>query len=411
MPSPVLPPSGPAALETVEEHVRIGRRWLARAMRDHPGLLPEDALAAAQLSAGILDASSVGRYRADFRYALLEEMISSGRSSEFNIAWEKVDTALSSRKAKIPSSERRTSALKVEDATDQEARNLFVELKRSGLKSRNPNAILAALFVLVAGHCGFRPIELREASFDGIWLTLPNAKKRPGHPPTRRLNLSSLHVDVRTGVSLLLNLIDHDLSKREFAKWQKCLAGQLRRGCERIGIRNLSLYSFRHVAVASWSAAGLSIDEIAKLCGHLSVRTAHAHYARADVGHKRRAVARADLSEIRAVVKAAVANPSDNAINDNGGARPQVMVEVTTIILEDMPLPNRKKDDAPPNLSPEEVRSRFDRLIDPRSVEEIAQSLRRAHSSGRYGPDRKSLEDFPAAAGEQEEGNASNELP
>src|SRR5690606_20956090 len=82
-----------------------------------------------------------------------------------------------------------------------------------------------------------RLIELRCASFDGTKLTLPDAKKRPGQPPTRTIGDSDLPEDVRTGIGLLPSLNDHDLSKREFAKWRRCPAGQLQRGCERVGIR------------------------------------------------------------------------------------------------------------------------------------------------------------------------------
>lgn len=107
------------------------------------------------------------------------------------------------------------------------------------------------------------------------------------------MSLVGLHGDVLIGIELMLGLIDHDLSKAEFAKWQKVLAQQICRACIRSDIRKLSLYSFRHVTIASWAAVGLSVQEIAQLCGHLSIRTAHQHYARSDVGHKRKAVARA----------------------------------------------------------------------------------------------------------------------
>lgn len=46
------------------------------------------------------------------------------------------------------------------------------------------NGVLAALFVLVAGHSGYRPVEMRGAVLDGHSLSLPNAKKRPGSRPT-----------------------------------------------------------------------------------------------------------------------------------------------------------------------------------------------------------------------------------
>ncbi|HEY8358280.1 MAG TPA: hypothetical protein VIL30_12555 [Ramlibacter sp.] len=381
MPRFLLPFSGPAAAETIEEHIRVGSRWLAAAQRNYPGVPPEEALLLAQKAAGLLDPSSVGRYRADLRYTLLAEMTASGRQSAFSAAWKDIDAALSDRKAKIPEDKWRTSARKVEDATEQEAAALFYELKRHGLKHKNPNTILAALFVLVAGHSGFRPIELRGASFDGTWLTLPNAKKRPGHPPTRRLDLSGLHKDVRTGMDLLLAMIDHDLSKREFAKWQKCLAGQLQRACTRIGIRILSLYSFRHIAIASWSASGLSAEEIALLCGHLSINTAHSHYARAKVGHKRKAVARADVAPTLMTAAQATAGAEVSPRSSLEPSRPATEKADWRFVVEDMPVPVLKKADPSDALAPAEVQSYFNRLVDPRSAEEIGAALRKARRS------------------------------
>lgn len=375
-----LPSSGPAAPDTIEDHLRVGQRWLADAMMLFPDALPEDALATVQRQGGLLARRSIPRYRADLRYALAEEMEATGRAADFPAAWEKVDAALTARKATISKEKRRTSAKKVLDATDAEVRALFYELKRHGLKYENPNSILAALFVLVAGHSGFRPIELRGATFDGAWLTLPNAKKRPGQTPTRKLNLSDLHEDVRAGIDLLLGMIDHDLSKREFAKWQKCLAGQLERACKRIGIRVLSLYSFRHVAIASWAAAGLGPQEIALLCGHLSMHTAHTHYARAGVGHKRKAVAHGVVVSQNEPVPRPGKPEYERApkILPPGPTSPAEPDQEPGFVIEDMPEPVFKRDTSRPVLSAEEVRRHLDGLIDPRDPEEIAANIARA---------------------------------
>ncbi len=212
--------------------------------------MPEDAVAAVQASGGPLDASTVGRYRADLKYRLLETKTISGRLDQFPAAWTKINFELKRRKARIPEKDKRTSALKIKDATEAEVRGLFDELKSHTPSHGNPNAILAALFVLVAGHCSFRPIESRGAQFAGTMLTLPNAKKGPGHKPTRTIDLDGLHSDVLIGIALMVKLIDNDLSRAHFAKWQKVLAQQIRRACIRLGIRKLSLYSFRHFSAA-----------------------------------------------------------------------------------------------------------------------------------------------------------------
>ncbi|UYQ72577.1 hypothetical protein OF122_01955 [Pelagibacterium flavum] len=366
-------------------------------MKSWPDFLPEDALIAQQSVAGPLEKGSITRYRAYLRHGLRENFEATGRMAEFEAAFERVDDALKARKAKIPEEDRRTSAKKHVDATEAEAEKLFYELKRHGLKYKNPNSILAGLFVLVAGHCGFRPIEMRGAVLEGEKLILLNAKKRPGQDTTRVLDLSELHKDVLMGLNLLLKLIDHDLSKREFAKWQKCLAGQITRACERVKIRNLSLYSFRHVAIATWTRAGLSALEIAKLCGHLSIRTAHAHYARGAVGHDRDAVARAvdEFNPALAPIAEAPANPGDDeqifervaaprdadAIwPDQQPDAPQTPVtdQASLFVEEDMPTPIYKPDTSPRGLTAEEVRAYYQSVADPRDPNEVAASLARA---------------------------------
>lgn len=383
MARPPLPPSEPAAPETIAEHRRIGRRWISKAQEAHPGLLPEGALAQVQANSGDLDASTVGRYRADLKYGLLENMTLAGRLDHFPSAWAKVNEALTKRRAIIAKKNKRTSALKIKDATEAEAKELFDELKKHALSHGNPNAILACLFTLIAGHCGFRPVELRGARLVGTTLTLPNAKKRPGHEPTRSMSLVGLHGDVLIGIELMLGLIDHDLSKAEFAKWQKVLAQQIRRACIRRDIRKLSLYSFRHVTIASWAAAGLSVQEIAQLCGHLSIRTAHQHYARSDVGHKRKAVARAVPS---APLEAAAPmdrpdeaaqnhTPADRGMQLGAGPHPAPIG-----FYEDLPQPVQRPDKRA-TMPAAEARRRLEEPIDPRNPAEIARNIRVAREA------------------------------
>ena len=356
MPRFVPPTSGPASAETIAGHQKVGLRWIEQALAAYPELSVQDALAQVQRQGGPLDASSVGRYRADLRYGLLEHFRRAGAEVDFDAVFEVVDKALSDRKAKIPPKGKRTSAKKIKDATDEEARKLFYELKRHGLAYGNLNSILAGLFVLIAGHAGFRPVELRGAALEGSVLSLPNAKKRPGHAPKRFLDISALHEDVKKGIALMLDLIDHDLTKPEFAAWQKVIASQMRRACKRIGIRRLSLYSFRHVAIASWAAAGLSPEEIMKLCGHLSIRTAHTYYARAEKGHKREVVARP------------VADPhmiTDNHVLEEHRVRRHNEPRTAPAFFEeDLPQLRLKKDEGPKPLTGDEVAKWRDEVLD-----------------------------------------------
>jgi hypothetical protein len=383
MPRNLPPLSSPASAETIEEHRRIGRRWIIAAQAAHPDLPIEDALVAVQRAAGPLDPSSVARYRGDLRHGLFDAMTAAGRLDELPIAWPKVDAALNSRKARIAKSNKRTSAKKIEDATEDEARALFSELKRHAIAHKNPNAILAALFVLVAGHAGFRPIELRGALVLRTQLTLPNAKKRPGHQLTRTMDLAGLHNDVLIGIELLLSLIDHDITKAAFAKWQKVLAEQLRRACVRISIRVLSLYSFRHVAIATWAAAGLSPKEIADLCGHLSIRTAHTHYARAAAGHKRTAIASAVLPAPTQQLQGGSTDRGPDGVGREAGIGSDQNGETlapgfSEAMFADMPPPMYRQDTSVTTVSAEQARRYFDNLIGNRDTSEIAEKIRTA---------------------------------
>lgn len=365
MPRRHPPVSGPAEPETRAIHLAVGRRWLKKALAQYPDMAPEMALAAQQRELGPIKRTSARRYRADLRHTLLDHMTTKGQVADFPKAWEIVDAALSSRIA--PIKEKRTSGKKVLDATRQEAEALFIELKRHGLKYKNPNSILAALFTLVAGHLGFRPVELRGARLQGKVLTLPNAKRRPGHDRARAIDIAALDQDVVKGTRLMLRLIDHDLGKAEFAAWEKTIAEQLRRACNRIKIRELSPYSFRHIAIASWSAAGLPPEEIARLCGHLSIRTAHIHYARASVGHKRNALARAALA------------PDHTSLLSAPQIDERVAPSGPLFDINDMPQPAPKPRTGPAALSAEAVRAHFDTLVDRRDAKDIAANIAAAN--------------------------------
>jgi len=354
------PSSGPATSETIEDHIRVGSRWLAAAAQQYPELSVEEAMIEVQKCGGKLDRSTVGRYRGDLKYGLIDHLECEGRSGDFDVIWPELNRTLSARGAKIPEKDWRTSALKVKDATEEEARTLFNELKQHSQKYGNPNAIFAALFVLVAGHAGFRPIELLGATLTGDQLTLPNAKRRPGLNRTRTIDISKLHEDAKIGIKLMLGCIDQDMTKREFAKWEKTIAGQMSRACKRLKIRILSLYSFRHIAIASWSAAGLPPAEIARLCGHISIRTAHTHYSRKAAGHKRKAV----VSSVQMQL--------DTEPTSSTGA-PAISSEVE---LNDMPVPATGASE--PKMSVEEIANGLTRFTDERSANEIGLALRNA---------------------------------
>lgn len=380
MPRRAPPPREPASMETRAQYFREGRRLLNRAMVDYPALDPVAALIAHQQEAGPLDPSSVLVYRAALRRILSVVLRAQGRADEFAALWPLLDAALTARKRRIAQSDKRTSAKKVVDATNAEAAALFSELKRHALKSGNLNAVLAGLFTLVAGHAGFRPIELIGAELDGAILALPNAKRGKSQAARRQQDLGSLHADVRIGLVLLIGLIDHDMSRRRFKMWEKCLAEQIRRACKRIGIRVLAPYSFRHIAIATWSKAGLSPSEIARLCGHVSIRTAHTHYARAKVGHERKAIARAVLSpdlerEAEASQAVQAAPGAEGAMDGNDG---RTGAADLIFDFDDMPVPVALRRNGPEPLSAEAVQAAFARYGGDSDIAGLGERIRAA---------------------------------
>ena len=373
------PPSGPAQMSTNAFYYREGRAMLKSALADFPEHDPVEALVAQQKAGGPLDPSSLPVYRGVLRRIVKVLLRRNGTPAAFDDVWALLDAALTARKRKPPRGSDRTGGgkkRKVEDATEEEAAALFAELKRHGTKSGNMNAVLAALFTLVAGHSGFRPVELMEAELVGTTLILPNAKRRDGQADSRAQNLGDLDGDVLIGLGLLISLIDAGMSRRQFRAWEKCIAEQMRRACERIEIRPLAPYSFRHIAIATWARAGLSPQEIARLCGHTSIRTAHTHYARAAAGHKRKAVARAEL--VPEVERDLEDVPAPAATKETAVPAAQPSKPATGFVFEDMPPPRALPTEGSESLSPEAVAAAFSRYDQDIDVNALGQRIREA---------------------------------
>lgn len=378
------PPSGPASMETNAYYYREGRVMLRTALAAFPEHDPVEALVKHQKGAGPLDPSSLPVYRGILRRIVKVLLRRKGVAEAFDDLWPSLDAALGARKRKAPKGSDKTGGgkkRKVEDATEEEAASLFAELKRHALKKGNMNAVLAGLFTLVAGHSGFRPVELLGAELSGVTLTLLNAKRQKGQADRRTQNLGDLHRDVLVGVGLLIRLIDPGMSRRQFRTWEKCLAEQMRRACIRIGIRELAPYSFRHIAIATWSRAGLSPEEIARLCGHTSIRTAHTHYARAAAGHKRKAVARSDLepgNELVATHAVAPAAAKKDTLDPAKSSSSTFFFE-----FEDMPVPQSRPAQGLEPLSAEAVAAAFSRYGQDIDASAVGQRIRDAQKRQR----------------------------
>lgn len=280
------------SITTVAGYYRSGRSRLRTAITRWPDLKPALALIMLHEMGGTLRPSSVRTYFEQDRRTLALVLRFAGQSHRLNDLTVRLKTALWARKGRPEKP--RTASKKVIDATEDECIALFYELKRAGLESGRLNTVSAGLYVLVANYVGLRPVELIGARYEAGRLILLNAKRGDRHLPERVLDLTELDPDVGRAVALLIDIMPQFKSRKHFNEWRNSLREIIRVACKRIGIRALSLYSFRHVAIATWSRAGVGPDDIARLAGHISPKTALTHYARSRVWHVRKAVARPD---------------------------------------------------------------------------------------------------------------------
>lgn len=294
----VFPPSETANIETVVDYFRQGRVRLNSAVAAYPHLDPAAALIALHQSGGRLQPVSARRYFEDDSRTLAAVLRLQKRRSEIAELTDALQKQLGARgrstnehgskREPLPD---RTSGLKVTDASEYEARTAFYELKQQSLDNHNLHSIIAALFVLVCCHSGLRPVEIIGASLNGTVLTLINAKRRSATAKTRDMDLGHLHPDVLDAVALMIAIMPVFRNRHHYVLFRNRLRQALQRACVRGGIRELSLYSFRHVAIATWKRAGMSAKDIARLAGHISLQSAGRHYAGAKVGHRRSAFA------------------------------------------------------------------------------------------------------------------------
>lgn len=332
---------------TVAGYYREGRNRLRKAMAAYPDLPPWEALVTFHQHGAAIRGKSARKYLQEDLRALKFSLRVARRMELIEELREKLLLAINQRRGRPP---KYGAGKKAKDVTEAEAIAAFQELKRNALQASYMTDVSAALFVLIASHSGLRPIELIGAQLVGTFLVLQNAKRRKGSLPTRSLDLKDLPTDVRIAVGLMLTTMPQFRSRAHYKAWAKDVAEALARACKRAETRRLSLYSFRHVALATWKKAGLSGPEIAALAGHLSERSASA-YAGARHGHDRKKVARAAGLE---------STPGDNGVKD---LAPDPVTPALPV-WEDPPQPEPVRKLGPPALTPDVVRRHFERLAD-----------------------------------------------
>ncbi|GAB5429114.1 MAG: hypothetical protein Devi2KO_25730 [Devosia indica] len=345
------------AIETVADYFRAGRKRLKKAINAYPDLPPWEALIEwhhHHRCSKIRGKSARKYFQEDSRALELILRHRRGRS-DCEALLTRLKWAIDNRRGRPP---KYGAGKKARDVKEEEAIAVFRELKRHALEELYMTDVVASLFVLVASHSGFRPIELKGGRLVGSTLFVRNAKRKPGQAEERGFDLSKLPDDVLIAVQLLILLVPKFPTRTAYKSWAKDLAEALARACNRAGIRRLSLYSFRHLALATWKKAGLSGPEIAELAGHISERSAR-HYSGA-----RHGLDRAQIIAPASIEPAVQRLPEASGSTDPMGIDlvDETPASDSAFIWEDPPKPMSKQKLEPEALSPDIVFEHFEKL-------------------------------------------------
>jgi integrase len=271
-------------------YYHAGRVHLKRAVSRFPGICRLQAIVSdveIPLPDGdpVLRPATTRRYLEDYK-VIVSVLVRVARQAEDPRQdapiMERIEAALLSRRGRPTTP--RGSSRRVMNATALEAGLSFSRLKTLAVRNRSMSAAGAALYLLVEPRIGLRPIEYCGATIDGSILVIENAKRADGQDLVRRIDLSAYPETVLSAIRALISLMPATDNAHVFKLWRNTIASSLARASLVAGGRRLSLYSFRHIALATWEKNGFSAAEIALLAGHLSLHTARSHYARAGSG-------------------------------------------------------------------------------------------------------------------------------
>lgn len=328
-------------------------------MRAYPEMKPWFALIRLHEEGGKIRGKSARKYWEEDRRVLNLLLRNAGRMDLFPSLLTQLQAALQQRRALV---KKRGAGIRKKDATETEAILVFRQLKKDAQNTANLFAVHAALFVLIVAHTGLRPIEMIDANLDGHVLWVKNAKRRGDTDEFRCPELSGLPPDLLLAIELMAMIMPTFQSRQHYKAWAKNLAETLARACKKAGIRRLSLYSFRHVALATWSKAGLSPAEIARLSGHTSLASAK-HYASGRHGHNRRNVVRSVIQPDPNDPKQAAEIGLNPAATDVLGTKLTEQEQALLFEWKDMPRPTEPAQQSTSALSKDAVREYFDRLV------------------------------------------------
>lgn len=267
------------------QYAEEAERLIRRAMRLFPDLPPVDALIAEAAYGNTIKGSTIRRLRPSYRLAFLKLAPAAGARYG-----QLLDNLEGRRGTPDP---KRGASRKVKKVDKKIVIDTFERLRSITLRTRSRSAFAAALYTLVVPRVAIRPIELLDAEVIGTDLLVHNAKWRPGLPTFRRVSLARFPPTLIEAAKWLCALArqgvgegPEETREARFNAWRNRVAESLARASKPYmpEDQRLSLYSFRHIGIATWKAAGFSKEEIALLAGHLGLHTADKHYAPARSG-------------------------------------------------------------------------------------------------------------------------------
>lgn len=270
-----------ASAKTLERYRTEAVRKVERAQRRFPALRPLEALFQyVKTYPEKLPNGTLGLWRQTLRIAVTEvaEVDPRGFTErQVTTFVRQMDEAVDALRGR-PSTPH-TATKKHKDPPKDDVVKVFGHLKARALKLSRVRMAATAMYCLLMPRLGARPVELVGAKVLGGHLVLPNAKRAIGQDAERALKVSEWHLQHRVALAVLLDIVDAEVSDGGYDAWLSILAETLARACEVVEVRRLAPSSFRHTALSTWSAAGYSVEEIARLAGHFSTRSP-AYYIR-----------------------------------------------------------------------------------------------------------------------------------
>jgi hypothetical protein len=220
-------------------YLEEGRRHLRHAQQQYLTIHDpiEALLVAMENDQTILKGSTCRLYKQQ-HIAIIDEILAGQPDAARRRALSlgRIQVALQRRRGRPPKA--RTSSLKVTDATKDEAAVLLRYLAKRGRGEANAHLVcMLALYLYFVPRTGCRPIEWSNASVEGTWLVVRNAKNSNGRSgyETRRIGLESFPPKVIEAAAVFARSVPKSISDfKDFAHWRNALAELLARCCNKI---------------------------------------------------------------------------------------------------------------------------------------------------------------------------------